>query len=220
MRLVVRGVFAALLSFVFASAAMAVPAFDNFGENFSYEGSTGVLVSGAAGTFGHRSAALQFTATQSGKLAQLTLPLSAKDGGRPNDGLRLTLLDDDGNQPGAALESVVLNNICYVNNECEQGQLYTAMAGGTTEIDAGSTYWLLASSDLEAAEFTWYLTTETDPALVAIFNGLTGIFVFATPPALFIGVTSANGGGEVPEPVSLLFAPIVAWSIRRAIVSR
>jgi len=220
MRTICRVTTAASLMLAAASPAIAVPTFDNFGEAFSYDGTTGVLISGTAGTFGHRSAALQFTATQSGKFSQVTLPLSAKDNGRPNDGLRLTLLDDDQDQPGTALESLLLDDICYVDFECELGQLYSAAAAGTTDIVAGSTYWLLASSDLEAAEFTWYLTSEVNPALVAIFNGLTGVFVFDTPPALLVSVTPGNGGGELPEPGSLLLAPLVAWGIRRAKLQR
>jgi len=217
---VCRLIIAASLVLLAASPAIAVPTFDNFGAAFSYDGTSGVLVSGTAGTFGHRSAALQFTATQSGKFSMVTLPLSAKDNGRPNDGLRLTLLEDDQDQLGTALESLVLDDICYVDFECEMGQLYSAAAAGTTDIVAGTTYWLLASSDLEAAEFTWYLTSQTNPALVAIFNGLTGVFLFDTPPALLVSVTPPNGGGDIPEPGHLLLAPLVAWGIRRATLRR
>jgi len=217
-----RHLVAALLTLATMPVAMAATAFNNFGDELSYDGTLGVLASGTGGTFGHRSAALQFTATQSGKLTELMLPLSAKDNGRPNDGLRLTLLEDVEDQLGATLETVVLNDICYVDFECEQGQVYTAAASGTTDITEGMTYWLLASSDLEDAEFTWYLTTESDPALVGIFNGLTGIFLFDTPPALLVTVTpdGGNGGGEVPEPATVLLAPLMAWAIRRATRAR
>lgn len=220
MEICFRNLIAALLMFA-AMPAVSATAFDNFGDELGYDGSAGVLASGTGGTFGHRSSALQFTATQSGKLAGLTLPLSAKNDGRPNDGLRLTLLEDVEDQLGATLETVVLNDICYVDFECEQGQVYTAAASGNTDITAGMTYWLLASSDLEDAEFTWYLTTESDPALVGIFNGLTGIFLFDTPPALLVTVTPDGGnGGEVPEPATVLLAPLMAWAIRRATRTR
>ncbi len=218
METILRHIVMSLLLIAAAPAVMAATAFDNFGDDFGYDGTAGVLASGTGGTFGHRSAALQFTASQSGKLTQLMLPLSAKNNGRPNDGLRLTLFEDVDDQLGATLETLVLDDICYVDFECEQGQLYTATAAGTTDITAGMTYWLLASSDLEDAEFTWYLTTETDPALVGIFNGLTGVFLFDTPPALRVDVIpdGGNGGGELPEPTTVLLAPLMAWAIRRA----
>ena len=218
METILRHIVMSLLLIAAAPAVMAATAFENFGDDFGYDGSVGVLASGTGGTFGHRSAALQFTASQSGKLTQLMLPLSAKNNGRPNDGLRLTLFEDVDDQLGATLETLVLDDICYVDFECEQGQLYTATAAGTTDITAGMTYWLLASSDLEDAEFTWYLTTQTDPALVGIFNGLTGVFLFDTPPALRVDVIpdGGSGGGELPEPATVLLAPLMAWAIRRA----
>lgn len=221
MRTICQQLVVAMLMLSATTGARAVATSDNFGDAFGYDGSTGVLVSGAGGTFGHQSAALQFTATQSGKFTQVILPLSAKDNGRPNDGLRLTLREDDQDQPGAELESLLLDDICYVDFECEQGQLFSGMATGTTDITAGTTYWLFAASDLEDAEFTWYLTNESNPALVGIFNGLSGTFLFDTPPALLVAVTPGNnGGGEVPEPAALLLAPLLAWGMRRAMRSR
>jgi len=190
--------------------AHADTAFSNFGPEFARDQTTGVIVSGDEGEFGERIAGLQFTAGVTGTFDRLWIAASAKDNGRPNDGLRLTLTSDNSDLPGDALESLVLNDVCYVDFECPNGQLYSLYAANTTELVQGTTYWLVATSDLAAADFTWYLTSEQNPGLVYLENGFVGTFPFNFPPALRIDVIADTGGGELPEPaLPLLLAMLV-----------
>lgn len=193
------------------SLAHAVTAFDNFGPEFGRDQTAGVLVSGTEGEFGERVAGLQFTAATSGTFYRLWIAVSAKNNGRPNDGLRLTLTTNDADLPGEALESLVLNDVCYVDFECANGQLYSLSASGATELIQGTTYWILGTSDLASADFTWYLTSEVAPGLVYLENGFVGTLPFNSPPALRIDVAQEpGGGGEVPEPASLLLLALLA----------
>lgn len=200
-----------LLLVIGTSFSHAVTTFNNFGPEFGRDQTAGVLVSGSEGEFGERVAGLQFTAGASGTFYRLWIAVSAKNNGRPNDGLRLTLTTDDANLPGEALESLVLNDVCYVDFECPSGQLYSLTASGTTELIQGTTYWLLGTSDLASADFTWYLTSEIAPALVYLENGFIGTLPFNSPPALRIDVAEEpGGGGEIPEPTSLLLLTLLA----------
>lgn len=198
--------FAVLLAVSWVSSALAVSAFDNFGDGDVFDPTGGLVVSGPGGLFGQFSSGLQFTSSVTGFVSQLVLPLSAKDNGRPNDGFRVTLHADDGNWPGAALESLVLNDICYVDFDCEQGQLHSIDASGTTELTAGTPYWLIASADEENADFLWYFTDAVDPASVYIASdGFEVVLPFVSPPALRVSVIPDSGGnGEIPEPPALL----------------
>ena len=197
--------FAFLLAVCWVSPALALPAFDNFGEGGAYDSSGGLIVSGPGGLFGQFSGGIQFTPSVTGFLSQLVLPLSAKDNGRPNDGFRVTLRSDDADTPGTVLESLVLNDVCYVDFDCEQGRLHTIDAAGTTELTAGTPYWLIATSDEEDADFLWYFTEAVDPTLVYIANGFEVVLPFVSPPALRVSVIPDSGGnGEIPEPSALL----------------
>lgn len=192
-------------------SAFAITAFDNFGPDLA-TGPGFVIASGEQGEFGERTSGLQFTAGATGLLYQFALVLSAKNGGRPNDGLRLTLYTDAGDLPGTALESIILNDICYVDFDCPTGELVSAQATGTTLLEEGEVYWLLASSDFVAGDFAWYLTTENQPSLVYIDNGITGTFEFEFPPGLRVQVTPEMPP-SVPEPASLLLLGMAAAAL-------
>ncbi len=208
-----------LLATLTALPAHALVAYDNFGPMFDYDPTSGVIVSGEQGLFGTRVAGLQFIAGASGTLNSISIAASAKDSGRPNDGFRLTITADDSDLPGEALGSVVLNDICYVDFECPQGMVQTAMVASDIELMEGTTYWVVGTSDLALADFTWYLTSVADPSLVYIENGFTGVFPFEFPPTLKITVVDENGGGgEVPEPplqLLLLLGAIAGMTTNR-----
>jgi len=206
-------IFALLLTAVALGprSAHAIVAFDNFGPGSSTS-SDSVIASGVDGEFGERLSGLQFTATATGLVSQLSLVVSAKDNGRPNDGLRLTLFTDNGDLPGTALESLVVNDVCYVDFDCPTGELISAQAAGSTLIEEGSTYWLVASADLPTADFAWYLTTESLPGLVFIDNGFTGTLEFEFPPALRVKVVE-EPGPVVPEPGALSLLAVAALGL-------
>src|SRR5581483_6427303 len=135
-------------------------------------------------------------------------------------GLRFTLTEDNGDTPGSALESVVLNDVCYVDFDCPEGQLYMLSASSSRLLSAAVSYWLLASSDLPDGTFIWYLTSEIAPALVYLQDGFTGVFEFSSPPALRVDVTPVVT--EVFEPatpvllatLALLIAISIRWFVK------
>jgi len=210
MRARLSWLFTFVLLGLFASSARAVVSFDNLGPGLE-TGPGAILVAGSAGEFGTILGGIQFTAQQSGFFSSITVVVSSKDDGRPNDGLRFTLRENDADTPGAAIESVVLNDVCYVDGAaatCPEGAPRSVNASSTNLLSAGTAYWLIATSDLDTADFSWYLTSAIDPALVYIENGFTGTLLFDSPPGLRVAVTPELVP-TIPEPATLALLGLV-----------
>jgi hypothetical protein len=138
---------AAACTLSLASLAGADVGFDNFGPGDAYSGS-GWIVYGPNAGGAWWTHAFQFTATGSGGITNLVLPMQWLQG--END-FSLDLRADNGGTPGAVLGSFAhfSGNISGVAPPTQ------IAADGTVQITAGTTYWLVGRG-YGTSQGTWH----------------------------------------------------------------
>jgi hypothetical protein len=120
-----------------ASAAPADVAFDNFGPGDTYGGGAWEVYGPSAGGLWWTHA-FRFTATASGGITKLVVPLQWLQG---NNDFSLDLRADAGGMPGAVLGSFA-HLAGSTSGTAPPRQI---AADGTVQITAGTTYWLVGN---------------------------------------------------------------------------
>lgn len=194
--------------------ANAITTFSNFGPGFARSTDIGLLVGRDGDLFGNTASGVSFIAEATGRFDMLWIAANAA-AGTPNDGLTFTLTADEGGMPGAAIESLVLNDICDVN-ACPTGQLFSASASQTNLLTEGVPYWLVGTAGDPVSSFLWFATTpEQGPGTGWIKNLLSppeGIVVeLAQPGAFRIDVTPRVV--TVPEPATATLVAVTGIAL-------
>lgn len=215
----IRIVIAVLSVVLWHPGAHAATAFDNFGPGFDRSETISFPIAGDPDSIFLSTVGVRFVANESGDFSNLWVAAGAFDSGRPNDGLRFSLAADDAGSPGEVLESVVLNDVCFlIPSDCPFGNVYSIAASGTTPIEEGVAYWILASADLAESQFSWYATTgATGAADVYLENGIDDVLPdVPTPPAIRVDVvTDVTPIPEPEAPLLLGSMMLVAWLQKR-----
>jgi hypothetical protein len=145
------------VSMLCLSSAQAIVAYDNFGPGMSFDVSAGQ-------GFGSQSDAeygLSFTPIDSGYLSYLTVAVSSLSG----EGEAIfTLYDDNLGEPGSVLETFNLSNLPAFGSTFTP---QTITATGTTYLNSGQPYWLIASQPNYPDTGVWQNSTVAMDTLVA-----------------------------------------------------
>lgn len=129
------------VSFVPINVLAQTTVFDNFGAGDSYQLLTGATLSEGNPIGNDFDAAYSFTPLVGGMLSDIWLAAGLSEG--PNI-LDVALMSSSSGEPGAILESFVFNGAMGVFGD--NSLPLHGVASGTTELVAGTEYWLFASA--------------------------------------------------------------------------
>lgn len=155
------GVLLTLLGIVAPTHSFAFDVIDTFAPGDEYNPNGGLLISGANSEFGDIDQAYAFTPTHTGNLTDVWAAIenSTDNQGEPgSNSLVMWLMDDNENKPGNILETFNFENEMAPADSTVDPPLH-AVASGTTVLQAGVQYWLVASAGDEDGFAGWTLNT-------------------------------------------------------------
>jgi len=145
--------------FLFSNVNAAV-VYDNFGPGLSFDASAGQ----GFGSQSDDEYGLSFTPIDSGYLSHLTVAVSSYSG----EGEAIfTLYDDNSGEPGSILEIFNLSSLPDFGSTFTP---QTITATGTTYLNSGQPYWLIASQPNYSDTGIWQNSTVAMDTLVAFRN--------------------------------------------------